>query len=119
MYLTCLVDSLKCWTCTFGKCLTGINYFGVEKTCKGFEPVCVKKESENKISRTCHSSDAFVHLKSLDSTCLTYSGVKICYCTRDNCNSVSKFSPNSTLTIISVLLLSHVGYAKISWPQYA
>ena len=88
-YIKFSVDSLKCWTCTFGKCLTGINYYGVEKICKGYKPVCVKTESGGKFSRTCTSSGIFIDLRPLDSKCLDYNDVKTCYCTTDNCNFAS------------------------------
>ena len=117
MNSNCLVGSLKCWTCTYGKCLTGIKYFGVEKTCKGFEPVCVKKESENKISRACYSSDTFVHLKTLDSSCLKYNGVKICYCIKGNCNSVSQFTLTSFWPCFLVSYHPMVGKQKYCDPN--
>ena len=105
-FLNLLVESLKCWTCTYGKCLIGINYFGVEKTCKGYQPVCVKKETQEKIGRRCQSSNAYIHLRSLDSKCLEYNGAKLCYCKKDNCNQALQLIPTTKILIILLLLFS-------------
>ena len=100
---TLAVESLKCWTCTYGKCLIGINYYGVEKTCKGYQPVCVKKETQEKIGRTCQSSNAYIYLRSLDSKCIEYNGVKLCYFKKDNCNQALQLIPATKL--LNILLL--------------
>lgn len=106
IFSTLAVESLKCWTCTYGKCLIGINYFGVEKICKGYQPVCVKKETQEKIGRRCQSSSAYIYLRSLDSKCLEYNGVRLCYCNKDNCNQASQSIPTTMLLYILLLLLN-------------
>ena len=110
-YIKFSVDSLKCWTCTFGKCLTGINYYGVEKICKGYKPVCVKTESVGKFSRTCTSSGIFIDLRPLDSKCLDYNDVKTCYCTTDNCNFAS-YLCSSPISVNIFILALHLMYAN-------
>ena len=47
--ISVLVLSLKCWECTTGTCVfdESNTNFGVEKTCKGINPVCAKQEFGN------------------------------------------------------------------------
>lgn len=88
--------SLKCWKCTFGNCLAGINYFGIEEVCGGEDPVCVKQElGKDKIQRTCQHSIKYATLTALDAQCLEYNGLKTCYCTKNKCNSASRYIPHS------------------------
>jgi len=91
---------LKCWECSFENCLTGINYFGHEKVCGGEDPVCVKQELEkDQIKRTCQHSIKFANLTALHSQCLEYKGLKTCYCTKDKCNTASRYIPQSIFSV--------------------
>ena len=104
---TILAASLKCWECTFANCLTGINYFGLEKVCSGEDPVCVKQElGEDYIKRTCQHSIKYVNLTTLDSQCLEYNGLRTCYCTKSKCNSAFRYTPRLIFSV-SLFVVFH------------
>jgi len=82
-----LVMSLKCFRCVSGKCQTSSKYFGTEKTCTGFDPVCVRQtRGDGNVTRDCQYSFNYAPLKGLDGQCITFKGKETCFCAGDKCN---------------------------------
>ena len=88
-----VASSLKCYECTSGNCLTSTSSFGIEKTCGGSDPVCVKQISRKRVIRTCENSNTYAPLRPLAGQCLEYKGKTTCYCTGDKCNSGHEITP--------------------------
>ena len=82
-----LVLSLKCFRCVSGKCQTSSTYFGTEKTCNGFDPVCIRQtRGDGNVTRDCQYSFNYAPLKGLDGQCITFKEKETCFCTGDKCN---------------------------------
>ena len=111
LYVTSiLVLSLKCFRCISGKCQTSSRYFGTEKTCTGFDPVCIRQtRGDGNVTRDCQYSFNYAPLKGLDGQCITFKERETCFCTGDKCNA--GFKKQLTLVVLvltfgmSVLLI--------------
>ena len=101
-FYTIVVLSLNCFRCISGKCQTSSTYFGTEKTCNGFDPVCVRQtRGDGNVTRDCQYSFNYAPLKGLDGHCVAYNGKETCYCTGDKCNL-----GHENLPVLAVILFS-------------
>ena len=85
--ISILVLSLKCFRCVSGKCQTSSTYFGTEKICTGFDPVCIRQiRRDGNVTRDCQYSFNYAPPKGLDGQCITFKEKETCFCTGDKCN---------------------------------
>ena len=88
-----LADSLTCWECTSGKCLTSDSSYGTDRKCNGIDPVCIKQTDGKKVIRACEFSNSYAPLRPLAGQSLYYKGKTTYFCTGDKCNSGHEITP--------------------------
>ena len=97
-----LVLSLKCFRCVSGKCQTSSTYFGTEKTCNGFDPVCIRQtRGDGNVTRDCQYSFNYAPLKGLDGQCITFKEKETCFCTGDKCNASFENQPILVILVVT------------------
>ena len=103
--------NLTCFECTSGECQNSSTFFGIEITCKGNDPICIKQiYSDGHVTRGCQYSSNYelpIHpnsKKQFIGQCVKYGGRETCYCLKDKCNSGQTCKPVVYLVILTFVI---------------
>lgn len=110
-FFTFVVLNLRCFECISGECQNSSTFFGIETTCKGNDPICIKQiHKDGHVTRGCQYSYNYelpTHpnpKKQFIGECKKYGGKETCYCLTHNCNSSLTCEPIVVLVILTFVI---------------